>query len=253
MARRGETADIRSWLRENRPDLGVQVKGQLSSEAVSIYREANGTGSEPEAVPVLQDPGEGFPGGGEVSPVRAGQARRSWMSRKVSPEGGKPARRRVSIDGIVSGAWGVASHFLASPATLPVARCMKYQAPAAGMVLDEALRGGMIDKALQPFARAGKRGEAVFSLIGPPMMVAAITQQPELYPVLRPLLRQSLSSWLVIAGPKIRKAQEREAKLLAELGGDITVLDDLIDSMFAPPSPAEMGMTPDGEPEMAAA
>jgi hypothetical protein len=233
----GETTDIRAWLTQNRPDLVAAPKGKLKNEAIQIYRDAHDE-AVPDVVPgeVAEESVSVETDHPEASPEREGESKRSWFSRTVAPKSVvKRPQRRASIDGIMTVAWTAAANIFANPRTFPVAQCLKLQAPAAGMVLDEALKGGMIDKALQPLARAGKRGEAVWAVVGPPMIVSAITARPELYPVLRPLLREAISSWVVLAGPKIRKAKEREEKLLAELGGDMSTIDDMIDSLFMVP------------------
>lgn len=236
---KGETTDIRAWLNANRPELVAAPKGKLKSEAIAAYREAHSDAEEPEPgeldEPILLP--------AEIEPERLGEAKRSWLSRKVAPKT-QPKRpaRRTPIDGVLALAYtGFAHIFSYNPATIPVSRCMAIQAPAAGMVLEEALKGSIVDKMLQPIARTGKRGEAIWGVIGPPILVGAISARPELYPVLRPVLRESFSSWIVLAGPKIRKAQEREAKLMAELDGDLTTIDAMIDAIFAPDMEAPDG------------
>lgn len=243
-SRHTDMTDIRAWLRENRPDLNVQPKGKVAESAVEIYREANGITGEVVPERDSADAGEDARADApEVAPERAGESSRSWLGRKVAPKAktGSP-KRRTAIDGIMSFAWGGAAQVLArQPQLLPVARCLAIQAPAAGMVLDEALRGSLIDRALQPVARAGKRGEAMWAVAGPPVLVSAISMHPELYPVLQPMLREAVKSWILIAGPKIKKAQERERKLLEELDGDMTTIDEIIASFFMPPEGYQEG------------
>jgi hypothetical protein len=36
------TREMRAWLREHRPELGVGARGFLSKDAVAVYREAHG-------------------------------------------------------------------------------------------------------------------------------------------------------------------------------------------------------------------
>lgn len=224
-----ETADIRVWLKENRPDLWTQ-RGRLNQEQVEAYHAENEAehsaedAEQPEVAPADTP---------EVSPAREKPGFFPGFKKEQPAKG--PAKRRAPLDSLVSAVWTVGAHVVGrNPQMTPVARCIATQAPAAGMVLDDALKGTVVDRALQPLARAGKKGEAVAAIIGPPVIVAAITMQPELYPVLKPVLREMMASYVILAGPKIRAAQKREEKLLEELGGDMSSLDAMIDSFFAP-------------------
>jgi hypothetical protein len=232
-----DTTDIRVWLRENHPEVPISTRGPLRNEHRAIYEDEHAE-QPPEQVTVTSDVlADELVAEVEVAPERAGESKRTWFSRKVAPKSRPPrAQRRTPIDSIMALTWTVAANVVGTKQELlPVARCLAMQAPAAGMVMDDALKGSFVDKMLQPVARAGKRGEAIWAVAGPPMIVSAITLQPELYPVLRPMLREAVKSWVLIAGPKMRKAAEREAKLMQELDGDFTQIDQMIDSLFAAP------------------
>lgn len=253
---RTDMTDIRDWLREHRPDLEVQPKGQLRKAHIAVYREAHAPGDGPaddDDTPALTDETVPAPGPAEVPPEAPGQ-RPGWLARRAKAKRTdlrqQRAGRRVPVDGLLSMGWAAIGRLMSNPATLPVGRVMELQAPSAGLVLDDALRGSMADRILQPFARASKRGEAFFAVAGPPILVAAVCRQPELYDVVRPMLREALKSWVLLAGPKMRRAKEREAKLMEELDGDMTSIDAMIDALFA----AVPEGVPDGaEPARAAA
>lgn len=244
-SRHTDTTDIRAWLRENRPDLGVQPRGALKASALEAYRESNPDDSRETSdgaeLPGAEQPGEGQAGHRDEVPPEQPAGSRPWFGKR--PAGAprvKSSHRRVPVDGLFSMAWGALGKLASSPATYPVGRVMQLQAPAAGMVLDEALKGSIIDRMAQPLARGAKRGEAVFAVVGPPLLVGAICQRPELYPVVRPMLVEALTSWLVLSGPKIRRARERERKLLEELDGlDVGDIGEMIDALFAPPGADE--------------
>lgn len=232
-----EMTDIRAWLRENRPDLGVQPKGKVPEAAVKVYREVHGDETPPEEVtaPSLQDEAERSP---EVAPV---PEKKAWWQKAAPRAKPKPVHRRTPIDTVMAGAWrGLAFMASQNPQTIPVGRCLALQAPAAGMVLDDVLKGTMLDKMVQPLARTSKSGETVWALLGPPLLTGLITSKPELYPVLRPMLREAVGSWVLLAGPKMRKAEERKQKLLSELGGDMETIDAMIDALFAAPEGMEV-------------
>lgn len=247
-SRRTDTTDIRAWLRENRPDLGVQPRGAIKQAAIAEYRAANpapdvsresSDGADPAELDGLA-PEHGT--AGEVAPeTPAGSV--PWFGRKRPAAAGrvKVSHRRVPVDGLFSMAWGALGKLASSPATLPVGRVMTLQAPAAGMVLDDALKGSIIDRMAQPLARGAKRGEIVFGVVGPPLLVGAVCQRPELYEIVKPMLVEALKSWIVLSGPKIRKAREREKKLLEELaadGLDVSSIEEMVEALFAPPEGA---------------
>ena len=226
-----DTADIRNWLKENRPDLYTQ-RGRLNQAQLEAF-ETEADAESVEAPQVVE--GEVVPQEAETGEVPPEKPKRDFFGRIKKEKEAGPVRRRASLDALITAAWTVGAHTVGrNPAMIPVARCVATQAPAAGMILDDVLKGTIVDKALQPLARSGKKAEAVASIVGPPMIVMAISAQPELYPVLKPVLRELLSSYVLLAGPKIRAAQKREEKLLAELGGDLSTLDAMIESFFAP-------------------
>ncbi len=111
------------------------------------------------------------------------------------------------------------------------------------------IKGTAVDKLLQPLARVGEKGEEVFALVGPPAIAMAICAQPDLYPVLEPVMVEALKSWVVIAGPRIKKAKQREEKLVAELGADYgDSIREMLQFIFAP----VMQENPNGTAEYAA-
>jgi hypothetical protein len=157
----------------------------------------------------------------------------SGGAKRAAKAAGKPVHRRVSIDSVVSSAWGALAGILArQQRVLPVARMLQIQAPIAGMVVEQMARDTVVDRLLQPLARLNARGESIGALIGPPILVAVITAQPGLYDMLAPMLKQSLVSWMEIAGPQMEKAKKRAEKLQAEFGADV---DTLVEMLFAPP------------------
>lgn len=239
--------DIRTWARENGVD--VNTRGPVNDTARAAYAAAH-AGDELPAVDRLDDVPTGLdeldPAGRlDMPPSRERQPTRpppatsapGWMNRRTKPAGAgaaKPPRRRVSIDGVVSGVWGIASMFLArNERALPVARMLTMQAPAAGLIVEDIAKNTLLDRVLQPFARAGKTGEQIGALIGPPILVAAITANPALYPMLAPVLKMTLMSWMEISAPVMKKAREKAEKLSEEFGG--LEIDLMIEMLFAPP------------------
>jgi hypothetical protein len=137
----------------------------------------------------------------------------------------------MSVEKLIGYGW----RFLAQavqPINLPVARILDMQAPVAGMLIEDAVKGTVVDRLLQPLARVSKGGELAFALLGPPMLVAAITQRPQMYPVLRPVLRESMKTWIDVAGEKLEEEAKKEQEFKDTYG---TRIDEMIDAIFSPP------------------
>lgn len=139
----------------------------------------------------------------------------------------------------------------------PLAKILAAQAPTAGVVLQDALRGSIIDRAiLQPAARFEDRAQAINAMAGPPIWTAMIASfgGAELDNAGRPItdadgdfvfdnrtqamvggLRFSLMSWLKIAGKSADEIQQ-SADDLARLGDEA---DKLIRWILSPPEPGQ--------------
>lgn len=240
-----EALDIRAWARENGID--IAERGRIPASVREAYEAQDGE-EDPEedettveVAPPAPAPA-GVPSapeataGGKV-PERAPKPpvkEKRGLFGKVKERKAGP-RRRVSIENIVSGGWGLAAMaMMRSPNSVPVGRVLQFQAPVAGAIVDEAAKGTILDRVLQPLARAGESGEVVLALVGPPAITAAITAKPELYPALRPMLKMSMISWLRLAGPALKRQQRREAEALAAIGEEeLAGIDAMIDSLWA--------------------
>jgi hypothetical protein len=199
------------------------------------------TGAAAPAAEALRAPQSAPPAGAGQSPARPAERKpvpppregRGLFRRKARAASPRPVRRRVSIENIVSGGWGLAAvAFLRKPEMVPVGRVLQMQAPVAGIIVEDAAKGTVVDRILQPFARAGESGEKALALAGPPLLVFVMTSQPQLYPMLRPVLKAAMLSWLEISEPAMKKAQKR-AERLAEQYGEVD-LDAMIDAIWAP-------------------
>lgn len=236
--------EIRQWGRENGWD--VEDGGRLPTGLRAAYdsrstdSDAYFPGDEPTTeftLPPVQNDGiEEIPP--QIKPESLKDRGKTFLDRvkKVAPEtaktrGRKAAKPRVGIDKLISMGWRFLAQ-MAQPISLPVARVLDMQAPVAGAILEDTVKGTIIDRLLQPLARAEAGGETVFALLGPPLLVGAITAKPEMFPVLRPVLRESLMLWVQIAGPKIKEQMAKEEKFKEEYG---TEIDDMINLFFAPP------------------
>jgi hypothetical protein len=240
--------DIRSWARERGIDLGA--RGRIPDEVRAGYFEENGApepgdggaGEQPsddgaaeqlerlEGVARAMDGApDSAPSGAETAPVDT-RRRSLWGL----PGGGSGApRKRESLATLAAFAWGGMAQAASRAGRVPTSRMLTLQAPVAGMLLDDAVRGTLVDKVLQPFARTGKRGEALFALVGPPILVEMIMRHPERQATLIPLLAAALEQYADLAGPKLAAAKRKAEKRAQELGAD--GIEELIQFLFAPP------------------
>lgn len=226
-------AQIRAWAR----DVGLIVppRGTLSDEVIRQYEAANGTGEAdaPDSSSAGPPPADTIEGERKPRQVGGGGRRRLALpGRGKDKPAGKSkgrAKPRVPVDKIISGAWGLLAT-LARPLP-PTSRLLRLEAPVAGLILEDVIRGTVVDKMLQPLARAEEGGKALFALLGPPALVTAIALQPDYQVMLLPALRESLRTWIEVAGPKFTEAAARDAAFEEEYGQDI---DAFIQMLFAP-------------------
>lgn len=178
------------------------------------------------------------------SATRAGK---HFWQRGGAQAKGRKGKPRVSTEDLLGSLWRGAAK-LASPLP-PLQRTLRIQAPVAGLLLEDAVKGTAADLMLQPFARLAGQGKVVSALLGPPVIVTALSvhaQQraaageepnPVFVSVGIEALRSSLMTWCEIAGPKFEVALRREQEVEARFGQSV---DDLISLLLSPPvNPAD--------------
>lgn len=231
------STDIRQWAADNGVALGSHgpvpkhVKaqfleatgGQLASEQVQFEGEGPGavtldTGEQTPSMAVSQSPAEKI---------------RSKFTRAKAVDGvvDRRPKRRVSSAGSLGWAWVGLANVAARSGFLPVGRVMEMQAPVAGVMLEQATKGTVVDKLIQPLCRGGEKGKIIGALIAPPFLVAAIQQRPALYPQLAPMLEECLYQWIEIAGPEVAKKAKVRAEREAQYGSDVA---SMMEAIFAP-------------------
>lgn len=232
-----DDSDIRAVLREH--GVSVPARGKLSAAHRREYDRIRGVSpdgdedqdGEPDwdsderlgesaagaAAPPRDSPGVGS----ERRPKRP----RSSGSRGIGSlfsrdSGGKKkrgkAKPRVPVDRVISRFWEFGARVM-MPVSGPVSTTLRLQSPIAGLVLEDSFRETLIDRVLQPVARAEERGEKVLALVGPPLLVAAIEAAQGMdeparqlrLAFLEPLLVEALTLWVKIADDKLEQARER--------------------------------------------
>jgi hypothetical protein len=119
-----------------------------------------------------------------------------------------------------------------TPVAYPVANVLALQSPVAGKILEDVVKNTAADTILQPFARMAKGSQVGLALLGPPILVGVACAKPETQPIVEPLLREALKSWLTVAGPKMIEKAEEERQFQEEYGNTI---DEMIAAIFTPP------------------
>lgn len=243
-------AEARRWANEQGMD--VPARGPLSNEVMAAYNAEHDEGPDPDPgfpgfpvspdAPDVSEPGPPPADLTEARPravktprgrglaVLAGRARGTGGTKTGKAKRKGPVRGRVPVDKLIATGWRLlATAAKPLPAT---SRLLTLQAPVAGLVLEDTIRGTVVDRLLQPIARAEEGGKAVFALLGPPLIVTMMQSQPAMFMLLLPALRESLLYWCEIAGPLMEKAVERETTFEGTYGKTV---DDMIAVLFAPP------------------
>jgi hypothetical protein len=249
--------DIREWASARGVDLGP--RGRIPAQVRQDYERENGapapfadgdTGEQSsdredemarlEHAARSADGGapapDAQPGDGAESAPVENRKRRLWELPGGADRG---PRKRESLSTLAAFAWGGLAQAAARQGRIPTSRMLTLQAPVAGLLLDDALRGTLVDRILQPFARSGKRGEALFALFGPPLLVEAIIRRPDRQELLVPLLAQALEQYADLAGPKLAAAKKRAERRAAELGSED--IQGLIAFLFQDPAGGTAG------------
>ena len=265
-------AEIRAVLREHGED--VPPRGTLGAKHVARYEELTGTAPAP-------DEGEydggvsaaDFPPGDDAGPAPAADAgpapapERRPRRVKASPPGGslfaalKPGAKggsrgrpkkypRVPVDKFAGRAWRMFAR-MAMPVSPPIANCLILQSATAGIILEDVVKDTAGDRMLQPIIRAEAKGEKVFALVAPPVLVGAITAAQGLpdqeramrEAILFPMLREALVLNVEIAGDRLTAELDR----VAESAETSAKVDQMLAQIFGP-----MTAGPDGEDEPAA-
>jgi len=235
--------DIREWAAEN----GHQIsdRGRIPAAIKAAYEADHPEPDVDDEEPMLivpsapptetpeppQDPGPPPVRAEERKPQPPPRDRLAALKRKPAKPAGKP-HPRVSVENVLSTGWGMLAFGLArNPNAVPIGRVMAIQSETVGVMGDQAVKGTVIDRILQPIARAGERGEVVAAVLGPPAIVGLVTAKPELYPICEPVLKMLLSSFAYHSIDAHKKIESRLAKM-DEAAGGVNV-DEWMSVIFA--------------------
>lgn len=269
-----DDAEVRAVLRENGVD--VPSRGRISAANLARYQEITGSGfgdggglppdpdydggvtdadfppDEIEDTPAAVEPErkprrvrQTRPAGGLAARLRGGKT-------KPAAKGRKPKHPRVPVDRLIEHLWGLLAR-ISEPIAPATSKCLQLEADVAGVVLEDIVRGTVVDRALQPVARAEEKGKKAAALAGPPLIVLGLEMAQGLPPeqraarqmILLPMLREALALQVEIVGERAAEIAER-ASSRAETDAEVQKRMELI---LAP----LMAGQPEPEPEMAGA
>lgn len=154
----------------------------------------------------------------EQKPRRVKRARKPLRERIAASTAAKPKRKhpRVSVAPLVSEFWGLLGG-MAVQVDRPLGTCLQLQAPVAGVVLEDVVKGTIVDRGLQPLARAEDKAKKVAALVMPPLCVAGLEmaqrlpddQRKQREAILYPVLIQSLILSERVAGEYAEQIMEQ--------------------------------------------
>ena len=165
---------------------------------------------------------------------KAPAAKKAPAPKKESAPRPTPERKTPRKDGsaIMGGAWEIAAELFVPNVSRAAAVAMAWQAEAAGPVLDKAVAGTFVDKAVvQKIAGKGGDAKDLGSLLVLPLALAAFERQPALMaqPRVRGLFRRVVRSnfeSIALARIKERKRDERWQALAKEAGIPLYATDE---------------------------
>jgi hypothetical protein len=233
--------DVREWARNS----GYEIadSGPLPTDIKRAY-EAYEAGTEPESV-LRYSTETGDPDVMEIAPVikvtMADRVRETKerikpparTRRKAAVK--KPAKPRVSIERAVSFGWGFFGAVV-SRLSPGVGYMMETQAPVAGMIMEDSLKGTIVDKVMQPLARGRDMGVVLGALCGPPMFTLALQARPDKANLIVPALRESLMMWMEVAGDKVEEVREKNEEYENKYGQSVNkIINGMCKAMGAEP------------------
>jgi hypothetical protein len=157
------------------------------------------------------------------------QPRQGWFARTFAKKPKSPAPHpkklkapakggRVSLAPVGSLAWLGGSTLAARAGDAPVAAVMQIQSGIAGEVLDNALKGTLVDKVIQPMIGGADKYRDFAMLAAFPLLAAIHERRPTAasWAALRLVAQENL-----VALSKGLKAAKRQAEQMAEVVADL--------------------------------
>jgi len=273
-------SEIRAWARER--DMPVNTKGAVSKAVREAYSAAHNGGPVPgpdypegmtdadfdlaEAVIPDDDMAEVPPlpvaapkATSRMTPSRlSGAFRRGKTSGKRKT---KPKHPRVSTADLIGSGWRIAAK-VAQPLP-PMYRTLRLQSVIAGPLIDDAVKGTMVDPILQPLARLSRAGETVSALVAPNLAIGAMAYHlhqtsgepnPVVMQACQEMLRYGLMAMMRVGGDAFAQQLAKDKADEQQYGTSVDelmamILADLADPATEEANIAAMAARFAGQPE----
>lgn len=157
-----------------------------------------------------------------VAKKAAGRVKKA--TKKATPAAKSPGRppavakpKRVSAaDALSSNIARIAK--LLGGIDVPLSRALVFSAPATGQAVDELVAGTVVDRlVVQRVATVSDKWERLGGVIAFPILVAVISKNNALFPVLEDELREATMDVLIANIPTMEKKKARERKVFDSL------------------------------------
>jgi hypothetical protein len=239
-------SEIRAWAVEH--GIHVSSKGRVPEAVRNAHRAAHN--GEPPAAPDYPDGMTDDDFLAEADPPPFDEDMAETPPRPPAPKvtsrltpttlrtrfqrGSKPAAKktkakpRVSTADLIGSAWRIGAK-IAQPLP-PMYRTLRLQSVIAGPLLDDAVKGTMVDPFLQPLARLTRAGETVSALVAPNLAIGAMAyhlQQtngepnPIVMQACQEMLRHGLMAMMRVGGDAFAQQLAKDQADEERFGADI--------------------------------
>ena len=273
-------SEIRAWARER--DMPVNTKGAVSKAVREAYSAAHNGGPVPgpdypegmtdadfdlaEAVIPDDDMAEvpPLPVAAPKATSRMTPSRLSGAFRRGKTSGKRktrPKHPRVSTADLIGSGWRIAAK-VAQPLP-PMYRTLRLQSVIAGPLIDDAVKGTMVDPILQPLARLSRAGETVSALVAPNLAIGAMAYHlhqtsgepnPVVMQACQEMLRYGLMAMMRVGGDAFAQQLAKDRADEQQYGTSVDelmamILADLADPATEEANIAAMAARFAGQPE----
>jgi len=173
----------------------------------------------------------------------------------------KPKHPRVSTADLIGSGWRIAAK-VAQPLP-PMYRTLRLQSVIAGPLIDDAVKGTMVDPILQPLARLSRAGETVSALVAPNLAIGAMAYHlhqtsgepnPVVMQACQEMLRYGLMAMMRVGGDAFAAQLAKDKADEQQYGTSVDelmamILADLADPATEEANIAAMAARFAGQPE----
>lgn len=184
--------------------------------------------------------------GGEGTPEPRTTAKPPGRPRGPAP---KRNRSRIPLTSLLETTLGgVSTGLIMTNQDAPVGMAIGFEAPVAAEKLDAIIAGTMLDRLLQPIARAGASAKDFGAVLALPILVGLIERRPYLYDPLKPLIIPIVTSVALDLAEMQERNKERLADAQARAGSHQVDVDQLMAMLFGQALQQQPQPTPEQEP-----